>query len=556
MPTDSASSSEGRIHSRSRNTLGTMAGLLVASALLVLFGLAASSASADVFFASKWGSAGSGAGQISYAQTVAADPSGNVYVTESENNRISEFSSAGAFIKAYGWGVDTDAPTFETCTTASTCQAGNPGDGAGQFDLPTGVATDASGNVYVTDAHNERVNEFSSAGAFIKAYGWGVATGAAGFETCTTASTCQAGIAGGGAGQLNAPYAIAIDASGNVYVGDYNNQRISEFSSAGAFIKAYGWGVDTGAATYETCTTASTCQVAIPGGGAGQLHAPDGVATDASGNVYVGDAGNNRVSEFSSTGAFIKAYGWGVDTGAATFEACTTASTCQAGIPGGGTGQLSGPSDLSTDAYGNLYVADFTNNRISEFYPSGAFMLTFGWGVTNGGHGFEVCYVSCQAGISGSGDGQLKGVRGVAADAAGNVYTTDDNNNRIEKFMTSPSPGRPNWPRRSDRGHGDNRRNRAQGTAGKNGKDAKVTCKVKRIGKTKIRVTCTVTLASRRRGTLRWRLTRRGRTYEHGALNPHNGRATLRIPGVNRLPRGRYTLRITGGAGGTAFVIG
>ena len=185
------------------------------------------------------GSAGSGAGQLGTPKGVATDPSGDVYVADEFNQRIDEFSAAGAFIKAYGWGVSDGASQFETCT--STCQAGIGGGGAGQLDDPEGVATDSSGDVYVADDNNSRIDEFSAAGAFIKAYGWGVADGASKFETCT--STCQAGIEGGGAGQLFIPWDVATDSSGDVYVADLGNERIDEFSAAGAFIEAYGWGV-------------------------------------------------------------------------------------------------------------------------------------------------------------------------------------------------------------------------------------------------------------------------------------------------------------------------
>ncbi len=68
------------------------------------------------------------------------------------------------------------------------------------------------------------------------------------FETCT--STCQAGIAGGGAGQLSDPHGVATDSSGDVYVIGFDDNRIDEFSAAGAFIKADGWGVLDGASHF------------------------------------------------------------------------------------------------------------------------------------------------------------------------------------------------------------------------------------------------------------------------------------------------------------------
>ena len=214
------------------------------------------------------GIGGGGAGEFDNPYGVATDSSGDVYVADAVNERIDEFSAAGAFIKAYGWGVIDGASQFETCTT--TCQAGIAGRRRRAVLRPRGVATDSSGDVYVADTGDSRIDEFSAAGAFIKAYGWGVSDGASQFETCTT--TCQAGIPGSGAGQFYGPAGVATDSSGDVYVADEDNNRIDEFSAAGAFIKAYGWGVLDGASQFETCTT--TCQAGIAGGGAGQLDDP------------------------------------------------------------------------------------------------------------------------------------------------------------------------------------------------------------------------------------------------------------------------------------------
>ncbi len=245
---------------------------------------------------------GDGAGQLYQPTGVATDSSGDVYVAD--DNRIDEFSAAGAFMKAYGWGVADGASQFETCT--SSCEAGIAGGGAGQLYQPSGVATDSSGDVYVADFYNSRIDEFSAAGAFIKAYGWGVADGMYQFETCT--STCQGGIEGTGAGQFSGPAGVATDSSGDVNVADWANSRIDEFSAAGAFIEAYGWGVSDGMAKFETCT--SSCQGGLSGGGggdpyggAGELYGAVGVATDPSGDVYVADSFNRRIDEFSAAGA-------------------------------------------------------------------------------------------------------------------------------------------------------------------------------------------------------------------------------------------------------------
>jgi hypothetical protein len=385
-----------------------------------------------------------------------------------------------SFTRAWGWGVTDGAQQFETCTT--TCLTGRYGGSAGQFYFPSGVAVDGSGDVFVADTQNGRVDEFSSGGAFIRAWGWGVADGQSKLETCTTA--CQSGIDGGGAGQLHGPTGIAVDGSGDVFVADTSNDRVDEFSSTGAFIKAWGWDVADGNDRFETCTTA--CRAGLPGGSAGQLYAPVGAAVDRSGDVFVADFDNERVDEFSSAGAFIQAWGWGVADGQSQFERCTT--TCQTGIRGSGAGQLDGPFGVTVDGSGDVFVGDTTgdrldefspdgafiqaigshgagpgqlygphgvavdgsgdvlvadsfNRRLAEFSPSGAFIKAWGWGVADGNHRFETCTTTCQAGIlDDAGGGLIIDPQGVVVDGSGNVFVADYINMRVDEFGTgSPS---------------------------------------------------------------------------------------------------------------------
>src|SRR5438309_1407389 len=97
-------------------------------------------------------------------------------------------------------------------------QWGSFGSGSGQFLLPTGVAVDAGGNVYVGDSGNHRIQVFTSTGTYLTEWG--------GF--------------GSGNGQLNVPFGVAVDASGNVYVVDENNYRIQVFTSSGTYVAQWG----------------------------------------------------------------------------------------------------------------------------------------------------------------------------------------------------------------------------------------------------------------------------------------------------------------------------
>jgi hypothetical protein len=141
-------------------------------------------------FISKWGSLGTGDGQFNNPWEIAIDNSGNVFVTDMNNDRVQKFTFGGAFLTKWG----------------------STGTGDGQFNSPEGIAVDNSGNVYVTDSTNHRIQKFTSDGAFLTKWG----------------ST------GTGDGQFNFPKGIAIDNSRNVYVTDWSNDRIQKFASGGA----------------------------------------------------------------------------------------------------------------------------------------------------------------------------------------------------------------------------------------------------------------------------------------------------------------------------------
>jgi len=277
-------------------------------------------------YLSQFGSYGSGNGQFASPFRVGTDSSGNIYVADSDDNRVEKFNSTGVYISQFG----------------------TPGSGNGQFNALAGIALDSSGNIYVVDNGNNRIQKFNFAGTY----------------------QSQFGTPGSGNGQFDSPLGIVIDASGNIYVTDLGHNRVEKFNSAGTYQSQFG--------SY--------------GSGNGQFDSPTGIALDSSGNIYVLDHNNNRVEKFNSAGTY----------------------QSQFGSSGSGNGQFNTPYDVFIDSSDHIYVADYGNNRIQVFNYTGNYLSQFG--------------------SSGSGNGQFDSPTGITIDNAANVYVTDHYNNRIEKF--------------------------------------------------------------------------------------------------------------------------
>jgi YD repeat-containing protein len=465
----------------------------------------------------KAGISGTGNGQLTYPMSVTIDSSGNIWVADEGNNRVQEYSESGTYLKKFGtlgsgneqfkepgaltisegslYIVDRGNDRVEQFSTSGSYigQFGSKGKGSGQLEGPTGIAANPStGMLYICDYENERMEEFSPAGKFLtewgtwgatheQAYPTGVAVGATGKLYIIDRWADEVGVwippeAGGGQlsystqfgskgtgdGQFNEPGDIAIDGKGNVWVTDFHNDRVEEFSPDGSFSATYGkegsgedqfygpasiainkstgniYIVDLFNNRIEELSSSGTYVASFGTSGSGKLKEPWFVAVDSSGNVWVVDHGDDRVVEFSSTGTYIAAYGkegsgevqfkqpsgivvsgedvYVSDAGNHRIEELTTkgAYVRSWGIEGNGSGEFRTPESLATDAAGNLYVVDFSADHIEEFSSSGAYQATF----ASPGHG----------------EGQLTEPRGVAIDSAGDLYIADTGDNRIERW--------------------------------------------------------------------------------------------------------------------------
>jgi hypothetical protein len=245
-------------------------------------------------YPAQFGEEGGGAGQfVGLGGLAVSRQSGQVIVLDRNGQRVDRFGAEGEFLEAWGAGV-ADGETLAAQTCTSRCFTGlAAGVGPGEFDFPVGVAVDndvlspSFSDVYVGDARNYRVQEFSAQGAFIRMIGGEVnetkdkTAGASEAEKnlCTAVSgdVCTAGTAGGGQGQFAVePEAIAVGADGTVYVGDEN--RVQEFSAEGVY------------------------QGEIPLSGVGRVEA---LALDGAGDIYLTSSEVPGVREYDQGGVQI-----------------------------------------------------------------------------------------------------------------------------------------------------------------------------------------------------------------------------------------------------------
>ncbi len=402
-------------------------------------------------------------GEFNDPAGAAVDASGNLWVADSDENRIQVFDSNGNFIRA--WGMDVDqagGAGFEICTAASQCQAGAVTTGVGgELDRPTAVGFDSAGNVYVLEVDGSRISKFNSALTFQLAWGSDVHTDVTtGPQICASAASCKTGAStgssAGGTFSFSGQPGLAVDPSTDrVFVSDSGRDRIQVFDSTGGFVAAWGKDVETpaGGGT-EICTNQANCKNGVSGGLGGEFDTPQGLAI-RSGVISVADRDNERIHQLSTAGTFQRAWGKDVIPGApAVAEVCIAAANCKAGLegeaPGGGFlgGEFDDPEGVAVDSAGNVYATDTDAQRVQRFDGSGNFVATWGQDVdSGGGTGFEICTVAanCKIGLFGSGvnatGGQFLQPAGLALNAAGDLFVADTQAHRVQKFADPTGGG-------------------------------------------------------------------------------------------------------------------
>jgi DNA-binding beta-propeller fold protein YncE len=240
------------------------------------------------------------------------------------------------------------------------------------------------------------------------------------------------GAPGAGAGELGTSRAFAIGSDGTAYVSDHAHHRISAFGPDGSFLWAAGKDVKPGGG--DLCTVATSCQVGLSGGAAGELKESWGLAVGPEGDVYVADRGNLRIAVYSPAGEFLRAFGKGVnqDSGpGADPDVCTT--ECREGEEEEAAGYVNEPQGVEFDASGLLYIADSAYGRIDVFTRDGGFVRALGKEVQLAGSGNECTAITgCKEGVQDDSAGALEGAADVAFGPDGELVVADQGNRRVD----------------------------------------------------------------------------------------------------------------------------
>ena len=308
--------------------------------------------------------------ELNMPSGVAIDGSGNLFIADYSNNAIRKVDASGIITTVAGNGVYGYSGDGGSATTAA-------------LRNPNSIALDGSGSIFFVDYQNFRVRKINPAGIIT-----------------TVAGNGTAGDSGDGgpatAAELNWPYSVAVDLFGNFFISEYTGNKIRRVDGLGIITTVVGNGTpgylgDGGVAS------------------AAELLRPMGIALDDSGILYIADAGNacirmvkrdGIISTIAGTGT----HGFGGDGGMAT------------------NAQLYSPSGLTVDGNGNVYVADYSNDRIRKVNNSGIISEI-------AGDGFSGCI----------GDGgeataaQINFPSDVVIDGSGNLFIADTYNNRIRK---------------------------------------------------------------------------------------------------------------------------
>lgn len=311
--------------------------------------------------------------QLLVPQGMAFDSAGNLYVADMGHYLVRKITPAGVISTVAGNGEEGYSGDGGAATSAT-------------FGAPVGVAVDTNGNLYISDRAHHVIRKVTSAGIISTFAG----TGTAGFSG-------DGGPASSATLNGSGPFNLALDSGGNLYVADVINRRVRKITPAGVISTVAGTGT-AGTTGNGGLATAATFQ------------APGGIAFDSVGQMHVVDSGSNNIRRISTGGTISAFAGAG---GAATFSGDGGQAT---------SARFAGPSGITFDSSGSLYVCDNTSSRVRKITTAGVISTVLGTGtMPSGGDGGQATLA------------QIGRCNGLAFDSGGNLYISDQANNNIRK---------------------------------------------------------------------------------------------------------------------------
>ncbi|MET7391854.1 NHL repeat-containing protein, partial [Streptomyces sp. NPDC005534] len=313
------------------------------------------------------------AAQLFYPRGVAADVHGNLYIADSQSERVRKVDAEGTITTVAGTGERGFNGDDRPATTA-------------QLDRPSGVAVDVHGTLYIADTYGHRVRKVDAEGTITTVAG----TGEEGFNgddrLATTAQLCY-------------PSAVVVDVHGILYIADTQNRRVRKVDAHGTITTVAGTGGEGLNGDGQPATAA-------------ELLSPRGVAVDVHGNLYIADTHGHRVRKVDAEGTIT-----------------TVAGTGGEGLNGDGqpatAAELLSPRGVAVDAHGNLYIADTENSCVRKVDAHGTITTIAGTSEEEG-HSVEDGEPTMTI---------LTRPECLAFDSQGNLYIADTYAHRIRRVL-------------------------------------------------------------------------------------------------------------------------
>lgn len=413
----------------------------------------ANATSADLYGHST--AVGTPASTVSVAgMAVASD--GMMYISDQQNGRVIKYNPSGSYVSEF---ISNDQLYWPTSIAIDELdnlyildlgvikkfdsdgiyigQFGGSGTGNGEFMFAQDIAIAPSGEIYVVEFGNFRVQSFSTSGVYISQFSLGeqqesaagIAIDSLGRIYITHADTGRVeifdedgnnisslNVAPGQGASSGAPFDIAINSDNVIYITQFDGSgAVQRYDPSGNYVSEFippgGYplylAVDPSGDFYvfndevqkfdTSGNLQSSYEATVPLAN-NALNSPKSSAVDESGNLYVADTGNSRVLKFDTSGEFVSILG----------------------SNGSANGQFNAPTGITIDSSGNIYVLDAGNNRVQKFNNQGIFDIK--WGTAGSGTGqFNFAGEPAQ----------------IALDGSNNVYVVDSGNNRVQKFSST-----------------------------------------------------------------------------------------------------------------------